>query len=144
MTKETLTAKVSPKTMDRLEDYADREGISKSESTDRLLKQGLDVEESDMRLIPVGTDGGKIIEDKLEKTESELESTQSEIENLSTEIEKLKSAVSSMSLPLMAGLLWIGTDLTVGIPGGSPGVVVSGLAVIVWLLVAYYGVVFDD
>jgi parvulin-like peptidyl-prolyl isomerase len=67
MAKETLTAKVSPKNLERLEEYAEREGISKSEATDRLVKQGLDVEESDMRLVPVQTDGGTIIEDRLDE-----------------------------------------------------------------------------
>lgn len=85
MTKKTLTAKLSPKNLNRLEDYADREGISKSEATDRLVKQGLDVEESDMRLVPVRSDGGTIIEDRLDEIEKrqqeQFESTQDKIEN---------------------------------------------------------------
>jgi hypothetical protein len=87
MTKKTLTAKLSPKNLSRLEDYADREGISKSEATDRLVKQGLDVEESDMRLVPVKSDGGTIIEDRLDEIErnqldrlDKIQSTQNEIQ----------------------------------------------------------------
>jgi hypothetical protein len=57
MGKEMLGAKVAPRTLDRLEKYADKEGISKSEAADRMIKQGLDVQESDMRLVPVQADG---------------------------------------------------------------------------------------
>lgn len=74
-----LGAKVAPKTLGRLEDYADREGISKSEATDRLLKQGLDVEESDMRLVPIRSDGGTIIEDRLDQIESQQQNRLDEI-----------------------------------------------------------------
>jgi hypothetical protein len=80
MTKKTLTAKVSPKTLDRLEDYADREQLSKSESADRLIKQGLDVEESDMRLVPVRSDGGTVIEDRLDQIESQQQNRLDEID----------------------------------------------------------------
>ena len=65
MTKETLSARGSEKTLSRLERYADDLGISKSEATDRILTQGLDVEESDMRLVSVKTDGGLATKDEL-------------------------------------------------------------------------------
>lgn len=78
MAKETLTAKVSPKTLERLEKYADNEGISKSEATDRLLTEQLDIIDSKTQVIV--TDGGPVqegldrnheqmnrIEDRLEK-----------------------------------------------------------------------------
>jgi len=65
MTKETLSARVSKKTLSRLERYADGLGISKSEATDRVLTQGLDVEESDMRLVSVKTDGGVATKEEL-------------------------------------------------------------------------------
>ena len=81
MTKEMLGAKVSPRTMERLERYADKEGISKSEATQRLLDKGLDVQESDMRLVKVRGDGGTVIED-------ELENTQSSVGELSSDLQK--------------------------------------------------------
>jgi hypothetical protein len=82
MVKETLTAKVSPKTLNRLEKHADNEGISKSEAADRLLKQGLDVEESDMRLVPVKADGGTIIEDRLDRIEQSQQDRLNQIEEI--------------------------------------------------------------
>jgi len=82
MVKETLTAKVSPKTLNRLEKHADNEGISKSEAADRLLKQGLDVEESDMRLVPVKADGGTVIEDRLDRIEQSQQERFNQIEEI--------------------------------------------------------------
>jgi len=82
MVKETLTAKVSPKTLNRLEKHADDEGISKSEAADRLLKQGLDVEESDMRLVPVKADGGTVIEDRLDRIEQSQQERFNQIEEI--------------------------------------------------------------
>jgi hypothetical protein len=68
-----LTARLSERTLDRLEKYADREGMSKSKAADLMIKQGLDVEESDMRLIPVRSDGGTVIEDGFEQIDSQLQ-----------------------------------------------------------------------
>lgn len=93
MTKETLTAKVSPVNLERLEEYAEREGISKSEATDRLVKQGLDVEESDMRLVPVQTDGGTIIEDRLDEIEHYQQNRLNEIEEQIESANKEKSTL---------------------------------------------------
>jgi hypothetical protein len=86
MAKEMLGAKVAPRTLDRLEKYADKEGISKSEAADRMIKQGLDVQESDMRLVPVQADGGTVIED-------ELENTQSAVGELSSDLQKFAVVV---------------------------------------------------
>lgn len=135
MVKETLSAKVSPKTLNRLEEYAEREGISKSEGTDRLLKQGLDVEESNMRLVPVQADGGTVIED-------ELESTQSEVNSLSEEVEELKGTFSGMLPPVLLALAWIGA--TSAVEFSSSVLITSGLGVIVFLLVSYYRVVINE
>jgi len=103
MTKKTLTAKVSPKTLDRLEDYADREQLSKSESADRLIKQGLDVEESDMRLVPVRSDGGTVIEDRLDQIESQQQNRLDEIdrkveENLEKEPSWIEQQIQAIQI----------------------------------------------
>jgi hypothetical protein len=93
---------LSPKNLNRLENYADREGISKSEATDRLVKQGLDVEESDMRLVPVQTDGGTIIENRLDEIEKsqkkQLDEINQKVESLEDEPSRLEEAVDQVSL----------------------------------------------
>jgi hypothetical protein len=134
MGKEMLGAKIAPRTLDRLEEYADKEGISKSEAADRMIKQGLDVQESDMRLVPVQADGGTVIED-------ELEHTQSEVNSLSEEVEELKGALSGMYPSILLALIWIGATSAVEFP--SSALIVSGLGVIAVLLVSYYRVIID-
>jgi hypothetical protein len=132
MAKEMLGAKVSPRTMERLERYADQEGISKSEATQRLLDKGLDVQESDMRLVKVRGDGGTVIQD-------ELELTQSEVDSLSQEIEEFRLAIRQMSPSLFLALFWIG--LTSAFDFASTITAGTGIAVIVLLLYSYYRVV---
>jgi hypothetical protein len=129
MVKEPLTAKVSPKTLSRLEDYAEREGISKSEGTDRLLKQGLDVEESDMRLVPVKSDGGTVIE-------TELEHTQNQVGEVSEDVGMLVSYFSKVGPPIGVAILWLFIDVTVGI--GDPIIeIFSGLLIALWMAIQY-------
>jgi hypothetical protein len=141
MTKKTLTAKLSPKNLNRLENYADREGISKSEATDRLVKQGLDVEESDMRLVPVQTDGGTIIEDRLDEIEQrqiqEIEETQTAVREVSQDIDELLEYGSKLGKPLLLSLVWIFVEVAVGIPNTAV-MVASGLIVVLWLTVSLW------
>jgi antitoxin component of RelBE/YafQ-DinJ toxin-antitoxin module len=79
--KEMVSAKVASRTKDRLDEYADKEGISRSQAIGRILKQGLDVEESDMRLVPVRSDGGTVIEDRLDQIESQQQNRLDEIDS---------------------------------------------------------------
>lgn len=132
MTKEPLTAKVTPRNMERLEEYADRLEISKSEATDRLVGQGLDVEESDMRLIKVESDGGTEMGNKIEET-------QKEVERLQADIAKGVNQLKYMSPSLLVTLLWLVLESTEIL---SPILVAStGIAVILFVLSNYYLVV---
>lgn len=135
MGKEMLGAKVAPRTLDRLEEYADKEGISKSEAADRMIKQGLDVQESDMRLVPVQADGGTVIED-------ELEHTQTKVDSLSREIEEFKSSTRRLTPSFLMGLAWIG--LVSAFDLSSSVVVGTGIAVIGFLVWSYYRVMVRD
>lgn len=72
--KEMVSSKMGSRTVKRLEKYKDREGISKSQAVERMVKQGLDVEESDMRLVPVKTDGGTKLENQLDSVENRIQS----------------------------------------------------------------------
>jgi hypothetical protein len=91
--KEMVSAKIGGKTYERLENYADREEISRSQAIDRMLKQGLDVEESNMRLVPVKTDGGTKIENQLESVQNELQDRTQNYLNLVLSIAVLWFAV---------------------------------------------------
>jgi hypothetical protein len=137
MVKEALTAKVSPKTIDRLEDYVEREQISKSEGTARLLKQGLDVEESDMRLVPVKSDGGTVIENELEYTQNQIQSTQNQVNEISNDLDEMIAVYRKVGPTMLAGVIWIGIESTVGIPGGTVWTLTTGFFLMVLLLVQY-------
>jgi len=58
-----VSAKIAERTKDRLDDHAEREGISRSQMIDRMLKQGLDVEEGDVKTVPIVDDGEDDTED---------------------------------------------------------------------------------
>jgi hypothetical protein len=132
MAKKTLTAKVSPKNLDRLENYADKEGISKSEATDRLVKQGLDVEESDMRLVPVKSDGGTRIEDSLDDLQSRLDRLDKELQN----VESQSTSFTKLTYLMLGSLMYIGVEIT-----SDPPIIFTvfvGLGLIVAILYQFY------
>jgi len=124
-----VSAKIGGKTYDRLENYSDEEGISRSQAIDRMLKQGLDVEESDMRLVPVKTDGGTQIENQLDSVESHLE-------NQSEKIDTQQRNQNYLNLILVVSLVWIGIQLVVDL--GALILGVSGIALIVGIAYFYY------
>ncbi len=140
MTKEPVTAKLSPKTKDRLEEYADEIGVSRSEAVDRLLKKGLDVQQSDVRVVPVRTDGSGSIEN----VQDEVSKAQDEITTAQAEIKQLKSSIRGIGPALGVALVWIGVQTSVGLPGGTPVVAVSGFAVLLIMLYQYYKVMVSD
>jgi len=127
--KEMVSAKIGGKTYDRLENYSDEEGISRSQAIDRMLKQGLDVEESDMRLVPVKTDGGTEIENQLDSVENHLE-------NQSEKIDTQQRNQNYLNLILAVSLLWIGVQLVVDL--GALISVVTGTPLIAGLVYLYY------
>lgn len=136
-----LGAKVAPRTFDRLEKYADKEGISKSEAADRMIKQGLDVEQSNMRLVPIRSDGGTVIEDRLDEIEQrqtqEIEETQAAVRGVSQDIDQLFEYASRLGKPLLLSLIWIFVEVAVGIPNTAV-MVTSGLILVLWLAVSLW------
>jgi len=124
-----VSAKIGGKTYDRLENYSDEEGISRSQAIDRMLKQGLDVEESDMRLVPVKTDGGTEIENQLDSVESHLE-------NQSEKINTQQRNQNYLNLILVVSLVWIGIQLVAEL--GAFISAVTGIPLIVGITYFYY------
>jgi antitoxin component of RelBE/YafQ-DinJ toxin-antitoxin module len=81
--KQMVSAKIAPRTKERLDNYKEEQGVSRSQAIDIMLKQGLDVEESDMRLVPVKTDGGTKLENEVQETQKQVD----EVENIAEEIQ---------------------------------------------------------
>lgn len=95
-----ISSKMASRTAKRLKEYAEREGISKSQAVENMVRQGLDVEESDMRLVPVKTDGGTEMEQKLESVEEKIDSRR--------QFRRL------MDMTLIIAVAWIAIQLSVG------------------------------
>jgi hypothetical protein len=94
-----------------------------------MAKQGLDVEESDMRLIPVKTDGGTRIENTLNQAQKTLESQ-------SEKIEEQKTAQNRLWLTLAVAILWLGSHII--FPVGTYLSIGTGVLLIAGLVYSYY------
>jgi len=92
-----ISSKMGSRTAKRLKEYADREGISKSQAVEDMVRQGLDVQESDMRLVPVRADGGTELEDKIGKVGEKIDSRR--------QVQRFLNTV------LVIGITWIGAQL---------------------------------
>jgi antitoxin component of RelBE/YafQ-DinJ toxin-antitoxin module len=135
MSKEMVSAKLSPVTKERLEDYAEEIGISRSEAVDRMVKQGLDVQESDMELVPIRNDGGTEIGNSLEQIESQVNDLDEQIEEVNEQ-----SGISNRLLLLLSlAFLWIIGDFILGYPDFA--VILSGSA---WMLAISYVYLIDE
>jgi len=131
MGKKTLSAAVSPKTMERVDRYAEEEQITRSEATARLLKKSLDLEEEEGVHI-VSTDGGQT-QKQLDAINNRLD----EIEDVagdSDELESFASQLQSIMLPLSLSILWVIIEVTAGIPYAPIGTAVTGIPLILWLM----------
>ena len=108
--KSMVSAKIAERTKKRLDEYAEKEGISRSQAIGRMLKQGLDVEESDMRLVPVQTDGGT-------KLENQIGEVQQTIEQQSENYEQKLQTQNYQILLIGLGLFWISLHLVFNVGG---------------------------
>lgn len=122
MTKEMVSAKVSEKTKKLVDEYAEAEGISRSEAIQRLLDQGLDVQRSDVTVI--------------KGSENEVIPDGGELEDLRRSVES-NGQKGRYTFPLIViGLLWVGVQASTDLPVTLT--VLSGLLVAFSLSYAYY------
>jgi antitoxin component of RelBE/YafQ-DinJ toxin-antitoxin module len=132
--KSMVSAKIAERTKERLDEYADTEGISRSQAIGRMLKQGLDVEESDMRLIPVQTDGGTKLENQISEVDEEVGELEQTVQSIRTALESEQKANKQSTALIVFSLFWIGIELSIGF---SPLVTfVTGIPLVIGLL--YY------
>lgn len=124
-----VSAKMGNRTVERLEEYAEKEGISRSQATERMCKQGLDVEESDMRLVPVKTDGGTRIENTLNQTQQTLQ-------NQTEKLDEQQTVQTGLNVILTLSILWLGVHIIFSV---APLVTVgTGIALVSGLVYTYY------
>jgi predicted DNA-binding protein len=123
--KVTRSFRLPPDIAESVDQYAEEHGITKSEAYRRVIKQGIEVQESDVTVIQ-GTertvpDGGQ------------LEETQNQVEEVSKSVASLSEQVEKIMLPLTLAVLWIGFEVTIGIPFAPVGTVVTGIPLVAWL-----------
>ncbi len=123
--------RLPPDVAEAVDDYAEEHGITKSEAYRRVIKQGIEVQQSDVTVIQ-GTertvpDGGQ------------LEETQDQVEEVSESVASLSEEVEKIMLPLTLAVLWIGFEVTVGIPFDPVGTVVTGIPLVAWLAYVQLG-----
>jgi len=111
-----VSAKIAPRTKERLDSYKEEQGVSRSQAIDIMLKQGLDVEESDMRLIPVKTDGGSKLENEVQETQKQVNEVESIAEEIQSDIEDdiLNNRRNYAFIGI--GIAYIVLELGIGLP----------------------------
>jgi antitoxin component of RelBE/YafQ-DinJ toxin-antitoxin module len=114
--KQMVSAKIAPRTKERLDSYKEEQGVSRSQAIDIMLKQGLDVEESDMRLIPVKTDGGSKLENEVQETQKQVNEVESIAEEIQSDIEDdiLNNRRNYAFIGI--GIAYIVLELGIGLP----------------------------
>jgi predicted transcriptional regulator len=118
--------RLPPDVAKAVDQYAENNEITKSEAYRRVIKQGIEVQQSDVTVIQ-GTeqalpDGGQ------------LEKTQSQVQEVSKDIDTLNRQLNNSILVLVVGILWIGLELTAGIPFEPVGTILTGLLLVLWAL----------
>jgi antitoxin component of RelBE/YafQ-DinJ toxin-antitoxin module len=125
--KELISVRIETDTKQQVEEYADKHGVSRSVAIRRLLDKGMNLEEAGIVVAA---------SDKTERTipdGGQLEETQNQVEEVSENLDSLSEQVQEIMLPLSVALLWIGIELTVGIPFAAVGTAVTGIPIILWL-----------
>ena len=114
--KQMVSAKIAPRTKERLDSYKEEQGVSRSQAIDIMLKQGLDVEESDMRLVPVKTDGGTKLENEVQETQKQVDEVESIAEEIQSDIEDdiLNNRRNYAFIGI--GIAYIVLELGIGLP----------------------------
>jgi hypothetical protein len=118
MTKDTLSARISSNTTEKLEEYADERKISKSEATDRLLNKALRIESADVEIVPIATDGSGV-EQRIDNQEQTLEEIVNQLDE-NTTVDKFSNLILTAGLAylIIINLINVPTELkvAVGIP----------------------------
>ena len=126
MSKQAVTSKIGDKTVERIEEYAESQDISRSQAIEELTRKALKVEDKGEIVI---TDGGNQVENQLDSVESHLE-------NQSEKIDTQQKNQNYLNLILVVSLVWIGIQLVADL--GALISAVTGIPLIVGIGYFYY------
>ena len=118
MTKDTLSARISSNTTEKLEEYADKRKISKSEATDRLLNKALRIESADVEIVPIATDGSGV-DERITEQEEILSEINQQVESV-IKRDKLSNGLVTAGLAYIITILLIDIPTELGLALGVP------------------------
>jgi len=121
MTKDTLSARISSNTTEKLEEYADERKISKSEATDRLLNKALRIESADVEIVPIATDGSGV-DERITEQEEILSQINQQVESV-IKRDKLSNGLVTAGLAYIITILLIDIPTELGLALGVPLIV---------------------
>jgi len=134
-----IAVRFNDRTYEAIKKFADEYDLTYAEAIRRITEGRLAGE--GYLSGPTLADGGQAFEqveethDIVEDVSDEVSSLSSQLDNtedVSEEVASLSEQIEKIMLPLSLALLWIGIELTVGIP--SPvGTAVTGIPIILWL-----------
>ena len=101
MSKRAITSKIGGKTVEKIEEYAESQDISRSQAIEELTRKALKVEDKGEIVI---TDGGNQVENQLDSVESHLE-------NQSDKIDSQQKNQNYLNLIIVVSVVWIGVQL---------------------------------
>jgi hypothetical protein len=130
-----INVRVNDRTNEAIENFAEDKDYIKTEAVRRMVEGRL-AGEGYLEGVAV-SDGGTLIEDRLEAVEQRQQTIKNNQEQTATEIENLFKYLRTLSKPLLAALLWFGVTSAVSIPGTIPEVA-TGVLLVIWLGYATY------
>lgn len=138
---EQILIRMNNRTKESIEDFAEEYEYNTSEAARKMIKGRLAAEGYLEGATVV--DGGRPesmdeqvedIQENVAATQSQVEATQSQVGVLKEEITQLKNTVGPA---LLLCLVYIGAEVSVGIPGGPAVVAGTGIACLAYLLYSY-------
>ena len=121
MTKDTLSARISSNTTEKLEEYADERKISKSEATDRLLNKALRIESADVEIVPIATDGSGV-DERITEQEEILSEINQQVESV-IKRDKISNGLVTAGVAYVITILLIDIPTELGLALGVPLIV---------------------
>jgi chromosome segregation ATPase len=151
MKDEQLLIRLNSRTKEAIEDFADEYEYNQSEAARKIMKGRLAAEGylEGATVVDGGMSEGvdqqiEELDGEIRETQDEIETTQQEVRTTLSEIEELKSSIKAVGPAIGLALIWIGVQTSVGIPGGTLAVTVSGFAVLLIMLYQYYEVMLNE
>ena len=135
-----IAVRFNDRTYEAIEKFAEEYDLTYAEAIRRITEGRLAGE--GYLSGPTLADGGQAFE-KVDETHDIVEEVSDEVsslskqlddtEEVSEEVASLSEQVGQIMLPLTLAVLWIGFEVTVGIPFAPVGTVVTGIPLALWL-----------